>query len=441
MTPRVDAVLRIIRPEGIVTNSRDTTRAVKSARFNLNIHSDFKFSVLDIGIASLGEALVELYQVSMAHNGDPKFCLQEESAETQENVAPSAVDGSNVPSCSNRISPSQLNGKELNIVYKPVVSDISDDEEDEPQSRCLNPAVKYPRYDLSDTGIQRAFRKLGRIIPIAKRKYEVEGTSSENTHTPPKVRVTSKATLATGQLSNAEIQSETQSKVCSQGNDSHVKPEEQNKENSKDSVAKLKTHERGESPRDNTDSVIEQKTHKREESPGDNKDSVIEQKTHEREEESPGDNTDSVIEQKTHKREESPRDNTDSVIEQKTHERGEESPRDNTDSVIEQKTHKRGEESPRDNTDSQEICHQSRRQELGRLFKRTGISSRHQTRKCFKTHIVSLLENYKFYGTTLLFQRYSGNPYRKDARILHCNALYQDRSCFVLPPRQSGVSP
>ncbi|GFR85746.1 serine/threonine protein kinase [Elysia marginata] len=159
----------------------------------------------------------------MAHKGDPKLRLQEESAETQEEVAPSAVDGSYVASLLNRldskrkISLNPLNGESCNLIYMLVASTTSKDE------------------------LKRALEELGLINPVAKRKHEGEEISSENTHTPSKLRVTSKATLATSQLSNSEKHSEKQSSACSQGDANQVNVEEQNSARSETSDDCFKT--------------------------------------------------------------------------------------------------------------------------------------------------------------------------------------------------------
>ncbi|RUS83552.1 hypothetical protein EGW08_008658 [Elysia chlorotica] len=66
----------------------------------------------------------------------------------------------------------------LNFIYSPDVSDISDAEDSEPPVKRQNCGIKFPQYDLSDSGIKKALLQLYGSLPIVERKPVGEITQS-----------------------------------------------------------------------------------------------------------------------------------------------------------------------------------------------------------------------------------------------------------------------
>ncbi|RUS83554.1 hypothetical protein EGW08_008660 [Elysia chlorotica] len=69
----------------------------------------------------------------------------------------------------------------LNFIYSPDVSDISDAEDSEPPVKRINCGIKFPQYDLSDSGIKKALLQLYGSLPIVERKHvgEIPQSSTE----------------------------------------------------------------------------------------------------------------------------------------------------------------------------------------------------------------------------------------------------------------------
>ena len=105
----------------------------------------------------------------------------------------------------------------LQNVYKPDVSDISDDEES-PKTipEKSDPVVKYPRYDFSGGGVQRALVQLYGKLPIVDRKptNEAELEIYNRTHN----KCSQKANAETSNTSSVSTSSPTDVKAPEQTN-------------------------------------------------------------------------------------------------------------------------------------------------------------------------------------------------------------------------------